>query len=130
MRMAICLDWSGSSCFPFNLFGKLGLGDGWSGLTGERIFFWGGTSDGPDFSGLAFDLAEVFFSGSLGSLPLPSFGATFADGNPEKKTSRFVVSDTVKHLFCNHDCFGYQCQVSFSPTCPASLDSLDFLDAC
>ncbi len=88
MRMAICLDWSGSSCFPFNLFEGIGLGDGWSGLTGERIFFWGGTSDGAGFSGLAFDLAEVFFSGtSLGSLPLSSFGVAFADGNPEKNKS-------------------------------------------
>ena len=65
MRVAICCFGSGSSCFPFNLFGNWGLGDGWSGLTGERVFFWGGTSDGTGFDGLAFDLAEVFFVASV-----------------------------------------------------------------
>lgn len=60
----------------------MGLGDGWSGLTGERIFFWDNTSG---CAGLAFDLAEVFFSETLCSLPLLPFGAAFADGNPEKK---------------------------------------------
>ena len=130
MRMAICLDWSGSSCFPFNLFGKLGLGDGWSGLTGERIFFWGGTSDGPDFSGLAFDLAEVFFSGSLGSLPLPSFGATFADGNPEKKQVGSLSVTQWNICFVIMIVLDINAKYLFSPPCPASLDSLDFLDAC
>jgi len=113
MRVAICCFGSGSSCFPFNLFGNWGLGDGWSGLTGERVFFWGGTSDGTGFDGLAFDLAEVFFVASV----------TFSFR--EKKTCGFVVNDPMKHLFWIQDCFGYQCQVSFSPEPGPSLDSLD-----